>query len=65
MDSTNLSDMQLNQGGTVSFEDIEIKPKETFLDYLFGGCQLGLQIAIDFTISNGNIEDPGCLHYVS
>jgi len=42
MENANLSDMQLNQGGTVSFEDIEIKPKETFLDYLFGGCQLGL-----------------------
>lgn len=32
----------------------EIKKKESFLDYIFGGCEMGLQIFVDFTLSNGN-----------
>lgn len=34
-----------------------------FLEYIAGGCQLRLAIAIDFTASNGNPQDPKSLHY--
>lgn len=34
-----------------------------FLEYIAGGCQLRLAIAIDFTASNGNPVDPKSLHY--
>eukprot|EP00397_Hematodinium_sp_SG-2012_P017199 GEMP01017580.1.p1 GENE.GEMP01017580.1~~GEMP01017580.1.p1 ORF type:complete len:591 (+),score=103.78 GEMP01017580.1:57-1829(+) len=34
----------------------------TFLDYLNGGTELNLHIAIDFTASNGNPMDPKSLH---
>ena len=37
----------------------------TFVDYLKAGVQLGLSIAIDFTGSNGNPNDPRSLHYIS
>jgi hypothetical protein len=37
------------------------RPK--FTDYLAGGCELELTIAIDFTGSNGDPRDPGTLHY--
>jgi len=23
------------------------------MDYIFGGCEIGLQVAVDFTLSNG------------
>ena len=26
--------------------------KHSFLDYVFGGCMIQLQVAIDFTLSN-------------
>ena len=47
----------------LTFERIEFKTRETFLDYIFGGCELGLQIAIDFTLSNGDPSNPNSLHY--
>ena len=28
---------------------LEIKPRHTFLEYVFGGCEISLAIAIDFT----------------
>jgi hypothetical protein len=37
--------------------------KYSFLDYVFGGCEISLSIAIDFTLSNGHPTDPLSLHY--
>ena len=37
--------------------------KPQFVDYLTGGCELELSIAIDFTGSNGDPRIPGTLHY--
>jgi Copine/C2 domain len=39
-----------------------VRPK--FVDYLSGGCELELTIAIDFTGSNGDPRRPGTLHYI-
>jgi len=36
----------------------------TFVDYLKAGVQIGLSIAIDFTGSNGNPQDPRSLHFI-
>jgi len=38
--------------------------RPTFFDYVTGGCQLNLCIAIDFTGSNGDPRQPGTLHYM-
>lgn len=38
------------------------KPK--FVDYLSGGCELQMSVAIDFTGSNGDPRVPGTLHYI-
>ena len=38
-------------------------PRPKFTDYLMGGCELELTIAIDFTGSNGDPRKPGTLHY--
>jgi hypothetical protein len=34
------------------------------LDFIFGGCEIGLSIAIDFTLSNGEPSKPSSLHYL-
>ena len=49
----------------------EIKSKSnltknySFVDYLKAGIEIGLSIAIDFTGSNGNPQDPNSLHYIN
>jgi len=47
--------------------EIEVVMFETrrtvnFLEYVFGGCEINLNIAIDFTMSNGDPNDPISLH---
>ena len=37
--------------------------KPSFLDFIAGGCDLNVAVAIDFTGSNGNPHDPGTLHH--
>ena len=34
------------------------------MEYVFGGCEIGLTIAVDFTLSNGRPDNPGSLHYL-
>jgi len=41
-----------------------MKDRVTFLDYVMGGCQIKVSVAIDFTGSNGDMKDPACLHYM-
>eukprot|EP01119_Soliformovum_irregulare_P001210 TRINITY_DN10930_c0_g1_i1.p1 TRINITY_DN10930_c0_g1~~TRINITY_DN10930_c0_g1_i1.p1 ORF type:complete len:541 (-),score=152.66 TRINITY_DN10930_c0_g1_i1:47-1642(-) len=36
-----------------------------FLDYIFGGCQISLIVAIDFTLSNREPREPNSLHFRS
>ncbi|XP_073013238.1 protein BONZAI 1-like isoform X1 [Typha latifolia] len=38
--------------------------RQTFLDYVSGGCELKFMVAIDFTASNGNPRLPDSLHYI-
>ena len=38
--------------------------RHTFLEYIFGGCEIQLSIAIDFTLSNGHPSDSDSLHYL-
>lgn len=39
----------------LSLKDIEIKNRESFIDFVMGGCEIGLQVAVDFTASNDNV----------
>ena len=36
-----------------------------FIDYISGGCELNVVVAIDFTGSNGDPRKPGTLHHLS
>jgi len=51
--------------GQVSVEHASVVRDSTFIDYLRGGCQINLIVAIDLTGSNGNPREPGTLHYRS
>ncbi|XP_076469966.1 copine-3-like [Babylonia areolata] len=50
--------------GTVTLAKCQITKEFSFLDFVFGGLQISLTIAIDFTGSNGNPRNPDSLHYV-
>jgi hypothetical protein len=43
--------------------DIQIQEELSLFDYLKGGWQLSLSIAIDFTGSNGDPTEPSSLHF--
>jgi hypothetical protein len=36
--------------------------KANFLEYVFGGCEINLSVAIDFTLSNGDPREAESLH---
>jgi hypothetical protein len=38
--------------------------KASFVDYVAGGCEINVSVAIDFTGSNGDPRKPGTLHYM-
>ena len=43
---------------TCSLGAFQIQKRRTFLDFIFGGCEVGLSVAIDFTGSNGDPKSP-------
>ncbi|KAM8881472.1 copine-3-like isoform 1-T1 [Synchiropus picturatus] len=51
--------------GVISIKQCQIIKEYTFLDYIFGGCQINFTIAIDFTGSNGHPSSPQSLHYIN
>ena len=40
----------------------DIRRSVNFLEYVFGGCEINLNIAIDFTLSNGDPNEIESLH---
>jgi hypothetical protein len=47
---------------TLKLKKFELKPSTSFIEYVFGGCQINLNVAIDFTLSNGNPQEHSSLH---
>lgn len=47
---------------TLDVVTFELRRTVNFLEYVFGGCEINLNIAIDFTMSNGPVTDPNSLH---
>lgn len=46
------------------FENLVFHKRNTFLEYIFGGCEIQLSVAIDFTLSNGHPSERDSLHYL-
>jgi hypothetical protein len=57
--------VSLDETGTLVIKKFTIKPRVTFLDYIFGGCELNVHVAIDYTLSNGAPDEPDSLHYLN
>eukprot|EP01062_Namystynia_karyoxenos_P069687 TRINITY_DN65162_c0_g1_i1.p1 TRINITY_DN65162_c0_g1~~TRINITY_DN65162_c0_g1_i1.p1 ORF type:complete len:726 (+),score=258.12 TRINITY_DN65162_c0_g1_i1:270-2180(+) len=49
--------------GLVRVLEARLEPCYTFLDYLRGGQEINLSVAIDFSKSNLPFDNPGSLHY--
>ena len=50
--------------GDLKITQSQIIDKPSFIDYLRGGEQLNMMVAIDFTGSNGTPTNPSSLHYI-
>lgn len=50
--------------GELVIEELSITQRPTFLDYLKSGWGISLQVAIDFTGSNGDYDLPESLHFL-
>lgn len=48
---------------SIHLDNRKITEDVTFLDYVIGGCEISLVIAIDFTASNGDPSKKGTLHF--
>jgi hypothetical protein len=46
----------------VTFDKLCIEKRNSFLEYIFGGCEINLAISIDFTLSNGDPNSRDSLH---
>mmetsp|Transcript_28981 Transcript_28981/g.40723 ORF Transcript_28981/g.40723 Transcript_28981/m.40723 type:complete len:618 (-) Transcript_28981:86-1939(-) len=44
-------------------KNIGFSERPSFVDYLTGGCKVGLTVAIDYTASNGDPIDPDSYHF--
>ena len=44
----------MSPAGNLKLIGIKVERVHSFLEYVFGGCQVDLTIAIDFTLSNGD-----------
>jgi len=47
---------------TIEIVKFESLKSVNFLEYVFGGCEINLNIAIDFTLSNGDPREHDSLH---
>jgi len=53
-----------SEGEEIVMEASDAKPIEpTFVNYVRGGCQLQVAVAVDATASNGDPRKPGTLHH--
>lgn len=49
--------------GSISFSKFCLRERPSFWDFIAGGLQLNLIVAIDYTASNKPPQDPKSLHY--
>ena len=53
-----------SSAGVVYIENVFIKEKPNFIDYLRSGWCINTSFAVDFTASNGDMEDADSLHHL-
>lgn len=61
----NLINPKSKNPGALELNSFQAIKRPTFVDYLRGGLQLNMMVAIDFTGSNGVPHSPTSLHYMN
>lgn len=56
---------KVQKPGSLSLDAFSLFTKPSFVDYLRGGLQLNMMVAVDFTGSNGVPKFPNSLHYMN
>eukprot|EP01038_Epipyxis_sp_PR26KG_P011510 gene11510-15417_t len=51
--------------GTLTAVNAYIEPHPSFSDFIAGGCEISVMVAIDFTGSNGDPSDINSLHHIN
>ena len=47
----------------LTLQNLKVERTHSFLEYVFGGCEVDLTMAIDFTLSNGDPRSRDSLHF--
>ncbi|XP_062501287.1 copine-3-like [Corticium candelabrum] len=50
--------------GRIFLRKLRVEKIHSFMDYLYGGCQIHFTVGIDFTGSNGDPREPSSLHFI-
>lgn len=50
--------LPIKSKGNLNLKNVKVERRHSFLEYVFGGCDIDLSIAIDFTLSNRPPNDP-------
>jgi len=50
--------------GILVFKQANVVQVPTFLDFIRGGCEISMVVAVDFTASNGDPRNPTSLHHI-
>ncbi|RIA94905.1 Copine-domain-containing protein [Glomus cerebriforme] len=58
------SNVKIGKDACITVIHATIEEPPTFLDYIAGGTEINLVVAIDFTGSNGDPTSPKSLHYI-
>jgi hypothetical protein len=58
IDSGGAQQLPISNGVKLGISGFKCEERVSFLDYIFGGCEIGVQVAIDFTLSNGAPNTP-------
>ena len=53
-----------DSGSQIWFTKVQVEEKKSFQEYLAGGWYINMSVAIDYTASNKDQNDPASLHYV-
>jgi len=59
-----LNNPKEKKAGSLLLDDFNRVTRPSFIDYLRGGLQLNMVVAVDFTASNGVPKDPASLHFI-
>lgn len=62
--SSRFEEPLINGKGKLIFNQAAYENKISFLDYIMGGCEIQVHVAIDWTMSNKPQHESSSLHYL-